>query len=206
MNARGVSIGRRFVSLTPIFLGLVVMSTKADSVTNLSQSFWTWRAAEQPFTNDDIPRLDRPANLKIDWTSATIAIRRKDLIEFESRRKALAPAASAPVAEQVDYRLLGSAIARVDWELNINLQAGLFDDSPRTREIIYSFMRLRALRRSRREACHRRVYAGAGRRLSFEDRSHGPRHSSRRSSDILEHAGSGHLLPDRQNPDHAAVG
>ena len=26
------------------------------------------------------------------------------------------------------------------------LQAGLFDDSPRTREIIYNFMRLRALR------------------------------------------------------------
>ena len=120
MNARGVSIGRRFFFLVPILLGMVAPSVKADSVAGLSQSFWTWRAAEQPFTNDDIPRLDRPANLKIDWAPATIATRRKDLTDFESRWKALAPATSVPIAEQVDYRLLGSAIARVDWELNIN--------------------------------------------------------------------------------------
>lgn len=120
MNARGVSIAKRFRLLLLILFGLIVMPAKADSIADLSQSFWTWRAVEQPFTNDDIPRLDRPAHLKIDWTQATIATRRKDLTDFESRWKALAPAASSPVAEQVDYRLLGSAIARVDWELNIN--------------------------------------------------------------------------------------
>src|SRR5277367_819036 len=120
MNARGVSIGRRFFFLAPILLGMAIMPAKADSVADLSQSFWTWRAVEQPFTDDDIPRLDRPANLKIEWTQATIAARRKEIIDFEDRWKALAPATSAPVAEQVDYRLLGSAIARVDWELNIN--------------------------------------------------------------------------------------
>ncbi len=120
MNARGVSIGKRFLLLAPMLLSAVILPAKADSVADLSENFWTWRSAEQPFTNDDIPRLDRPADLKIDWTPATIATRRKDLTDFESRWKALAPAASAPVAEQVDYRLLGSAIARVDWELNIN--------------------------------------------------------------------------------------
>jgi hypothetical protein len=120
MNARGVSIAKRFRLLVPILFSVAIMSAKADSVSDLSQSFWTWRSAEQPFTNDDIPRLDRPADLKIDWTPATIATRRKDLTDFESRLKALAPAASAPVAEQVDYRLLGSAFVRVDWELNIN--------------------------------------------------------------------------------------
>lgn len=96
------------------------MLARADSIAELSQSFWTWRAAEQPFTNDDIPRIDRPANLKIDWTPTTIAVRRKDLSEFESRWKALAPPSTAPIVEQVDYRLLGSAISRVNWELNIN--------------------------------------------------------------------------------------
>src|SRR5277367_3512187 len=115
MNARGVSIGKRFLLLAPMLLGAVILPAKGDSITDLSQTFWRWRAVEQPFTNDDIPRLDRPANLKIDWTPATIATRHKELIDFESRWKALAPAASVPVAEQVDYRLLGSAIARVDW-------------------------------------------------------------------------------------------
>src|ERR1700722_19587259 len=119
-NARSVSIGKRFLLLAPLLLSMAIMPVKADSIADLSESFWTWRAVEQPFTNDDIPRINRPANLKIDWTPATIAARRKELTEFESRWKALAPAASVPVLEQVDYRLLGSAIARVDWELNIN--------------------------------------------------------------------------------------
>ena len=103
-----------------MLLGAVILPAKGDSITDLSQSFWTWRAVEQPFTNDDIPRLDRPANLKIDWTPATVAARRKELTDFEKRWKALTPTANEPIAQQVDYRLLGSAIARANWELNIN--------------------------------------------------------------------------------------
>src|SRR5277367_2149191 len=106
MNARGVSIGKRFLLLAPMLLGAVILPAQADSVADLSQSFWTWRAVEQPFTNDDIPRLDRPANLKIDWTPATVAARRKELTDFEKRWKALTPTANEPIAQQVDYRLL----------------------------------------------------------------------------------------------------
>jgi hypothetical protein len=91
----------------------------AESLGDFSKEFWQWRAAEQPFTNDDIPRIDRPVGFAVDWTPKTIAQREKDLLEFEGRWNGLAPAASAPVAEQVDYRLLGSAIARVRWELVI---------------------------------------------------------------------------------------
>ncbi len=120
MNARGVSLGRQLLLVVPMFLGTFTVTAKADSINELSQNFWAWRAVEQPFTNDDIPRLDRPANLKIDWTSATIAARRKDLTEFESRWKALASAPGTPIPQQVDYRLLGSSLSRVDWELNIN--------------------------------------------------------------------------------------
>ena len=36
---------------------------RADSLGELSESFWQWRAQEQPFTSDDIPRIDRPAGL-----------------------------------------------------------------------------------------------------------------------------------------------
>src|SRR5271163_2268324 len=115
MNARGVSIGKRFLLLAPILISAAFLAAKADSISDLNQSYWTWRATEQPFTNDDIPRIDRPANLKIDWAPATIAARRKELTDFENRWKTLAPAQSDPVAQQVDYRLLGSAIARANW-------------------------------------------------------------------------------------------
>ncbi|WP_158748219.1 DUF885 domain-containing protein [Acidobacterium sp. S8] len=120
MNTRGVSLAKCFLALAPIFLSLISLTAKADSLSELSQSFWQWRAVEQPFTNDDIPRIDRPADFRIDWTTATISARRKDLTAFETRWKTLAPSPSAPIPQQVDYRLLGSAIARVEWELNIN--------------------------------------------------------------------------------------
>jgi len=100
---------------------LVVHSVlvRADSVTELSDSFWQWRAQEQPFSNDDIPRIERPAGLVVDWSPQTIQQRLKDLDAFERRWKALAPPPATPVHEQVDYRLLGSAVARVRWELAI---------------------------------------------------------------------------------------
>jgi hypothetical protein len=92
---------------------------RADSLSQLSESFWAWRAYEQPFSEDDIPRIERPADLMMDWSSATRQKRRKELSAFEQRWKSLVPASSTAVSEQVDYRLIGSAIARVGWELDI---------------------------------------------------------------------------------------
>jgi uncharacterized protein (DUF885 family) len=91
----------------------------ADSVDELNDSFWQWRAQEQPFSADDIPRIERPANLVIDWSPQTIAQRLTELDRFEQRWKALVPPAQTAVHDQVDYRLLGSAVARVRWELAI---------------------------------------------------------------------------------------
>ena len=34
---------------------------RADQFDDLARDFWTWRAAEQPISTDDIPRLERPA-------------------------------------------------------------------------------------------------------------------------------------------------
>jgi uncharacterized protein (DUF885 family) len=85
----------------------------------LSRDFWTWRAAVQPFTADDIPRLERPNDLRVDWSPDAIARSRSQWSAFETRFKQLAPSRTS-VAEQVDYRLLGSALARVHWELDID--------------------------------------------------------------------------------------
>ncbi len=110
-----------------VLLCLVVLSllsvfnvcARADSLGELSDSFWQWRAQEQPFTNDDIPRIDRPAGFIVDWSQQTIAQRLQQLAVFEQRWKSLAPSAQTPVPEQVDYRLLGSALARARFELSI---------------------------------------------------------------------------------------
>ena len=91
----------------------------ADSLIQLSDSFWQWRAQEQPFSDDDIPRIERPAGMVIDWSPATVATRMHQLEQFEQRWKALAPTPQTPIHEQVDYRLLGSAVSRVRWELAI---------------------------------------------------------------------------------------
>jgi uncharacterized protein (DUF885 family) len=94
-------------------------AASAQSVASLSETFWQWRAEEQPFSNDDIPRIERPASFHVDWSAKTIAERMQKLEDFERQWQALAPAAGTPIHDQVDYRLLGSAIARVRWELAI---------------------------------------------------------------------------------------
>jgi len=91
----------------------------ADTVNELSDTFWQWRAQEQPFSDDDIPRIERPAGLAVDWSPETIALRLQQLDNFDRRWKALAPSPQTPLDEQVDYRLVGSAVARVRWELSI---------------------------------------------------------------------------------------
>src|SRR5215813_3446441 len=89
-----------------------------DQLQRLSQDFWTWRAANQPISSDDIPRIERPDGWVPDWSRAAIERRRRELTEFTERLDAI-DVQSWPASHQVDYRLIGSAIARVHWELNI---------------------------------------------------------------------------------------
>ncbi|HEU5236253.1 MAG TPA: DUF885 family protein [Pyrinomonadaceae bacterium] len=84
----------------------------------LAEDFWTWRAANQPVSSDDIPRIERPPDWSPDWSQQAFERRRAELSEFASPLQEI-NATSWPVSQQVDYRLIGSAIARVDWELNI---------------------------------------------------------------------------------------
>jgi uncharacterized protein (DUF885 family) len=108
----------RYVAVVSLLFASHLVA-RADSVSELSDSFWQWRAQEQPFSNDDIPRIERPAGLVVDWSPQTVAQRLQQLEVFEQRWKALVPPAQSPVHDQVDYRLLGSAVARVRWELSI---------------------------------------------------------------------------------------
>src|SRR5438874_2429062 len=86
----------------------------------LGDAIWTWRAATQPFSGDDIPRIERPAGWVPDWSADAVAERRQRLTALEAEHAQLGREVRRwPVADQVDYRLLGSALARVRWELDV---------------------------------------------------------------------------------------
>jgi uncharacterized protein (DUF885 family) len=105
-------------------LGLLFLSafsfaqSETGSLDQLASDFWTWRAEYRPFTFDDVPRTEHPEGRR-EWSAAAVAKQRADLAEFERRWKAIRTS-GWPVGRQVDYRLTGSAIARVRWELDVN--------------------------------------------------------------------------------------
>jgi len=97
---------------------LVNASAATESLDKLATDFWAWRAKYAPFTGDDVNRIERPGGTR-DWSRDSIDKQQKDLAEFEARWKKL-DATQWAVPQQVDYRLTGSALARVRWELEIN--------------------------------------------------------------------------------------
>jgi hypothetical protein len=90
----------------------------ADSLEKLADDFWAWRAKHAPFTGDDVNRLERPGGIR-DWSQGSVDQRRKNLAGFEARWKDL-KAAQWPIPKQVDYKLIGSVLSRVRWELDVN--------------------------------------------------------------------------------------
>ncbi|MGC2194893.1 MAG: DUF885 domain-containing protein [Terriglobales bacterium] len=89
-----------------------------DSLKQLASDFWAWRTQYRPFTFDDVPRMEHADGTR-DWSAAAVAKQHADLSNFERRWSAMR-ANDQPLAQNVDYRLIGSAIARVRWELDIN--------------------------------------------------------------------------------------
>jgi uncharacterized protein (DUF885 family) len=101
-----------------LFVSSVAGRSKITDLEKLADDFWTWRAKYAPFTGDDVNRIERPGGTR-DWSRASIDNQRKDLAAFETRWKKL-NATAWPIPQQVDYRLIGSALSRVRWELDIN--------------------------------------------------------------------------------------
>src|SRR6266404_9932580 len=121
------SAGARIESLVKYFCSVLLLAllgfsvssaSDANSLDKLANDFWTWRAKYAPFTGDDVNRIERPGG-KRDWCRAQIENQRKDLAGFEARWKKL-DATAWPIPQQVDYKLIGSALSRVRWELDIN--------------------------------------------------------------------------------------
>src|SRR6266571_9480428 len=102
---------------TVLFLLFVPSVVRADTLDDLARDFWAWRAAEQPVSSDDIPRIERPSGWVPDWSPEAVARYHKQLDEYETRWQKI-DASAWPIPRQVDYRLMGSALSRVRWELD----------------------------------------------------------------------------------------
>jgi uncharacterized protein (DUF885 family) len=103
-----------------VFLIATALSLRAqtESLDKLSDDFWAWRAKYAPFNGDDVPRMERPGGMR-EWSRASIDRRSKDLADFEARWKKI-DVHTWTVPRQVDYRLIGSALSRARWELEVN--------------------------------------------------------------------------------------
>jgi uncharacterized protein (DUF885 family) len=110
--------------MSRVLLGLLLWSAfssaqaNTDSLDRLASEFWTWRAEYRPFTFDDVPRMEHTSGVR-EWSAAAIVKQRVDLAAFERRWKTMSTDGWT-VGRLVDYRLMGSAIARVRWELDVN--------------------------------------------------------------------------------------
>ena len=104
------------VVLVPMWAVNALAAT--ESLDKLADDFWTWRAKYAPFTGDDVNRMERPGGVR-NWSRAAIDQRRKELERFEASWKKI-DASSWPISKQVDYKLIGSALSRVRWELDKN--------------------------------------------------------------------------------------
>jgi uncharacterized protein (DUF885 family) len=113
---------RKYRAISILFVGFVALCARAqappDALETLADDFWTWRAKYAPFTSDDVNRIERPGGMR-DWSRGSIEQRGKDLAAFEARWKKLNPA-QGPIPKQIDYELVGSALSRVRWELEVN--------------------------------------------------------------------------------------
>ena len=89
----------------------------ADPLDDFARDFWAWRAAEQPVSPDDVNRIERPPGWAPNWSTTAVANYRQQLDQFEAKWKKLDHSAWS-VPRQVDYRLMGSALARVRWDLD----------------------------------------------------------------------------------------
>ncbi|ONI76282.1 hypothetical protein ALI144C_37115 [Actinosynnema sp. ALI-1.44] len=94
------------------------MTETAKTHAELAAEFRDWRTLTQPDDGDDVPRVDRPHGWVADWSADAVAARRAALADFTKRHEAI-DLSGEPVDVQVDGRLLGSALARVHWELDL---------------------------------------------------------------------------------------
>ena len=118
-----------FVAACGISFAAAFSHAATDSDQKVASDFWEWRARTGQYTGDDVTRMERPPGVVRNWSAAEVEKQRAHLKVFQDRWR-LQDDPRAPVAQQVDHRLIGSALARVHWELDIGRNPSFQDQSP----------------------------------------------------------------------------
>jgi uncharacterized protein (DUF885 family) len=110
----------RLLRITLYLSLLLAIDVRADApeLRALAREFFAWRSITQPSTGDDVNRVERPDGWTPNWSKEALA--RYDAQQKQFRRRLLLLNQTGwTTADSVDYLLLRSAVARVDYELNI---------------------------------------------------------------------------------------
>ena len=109
---------------------------KNESLRKLGLDIWAWRARQQAYSGDDIPRLprsgeqqrvslhalrgneSRPEGWRPDFSLASVEKYRTQRNYFLNLWEKIDPK-TLTVSDAVDHRLLGSLLSRVCWELDV---------------------------------------------------------------------------------------
>ena len=94
------------------------MDTLNREVQDLGRDFWEWRIPSSYRSPDDVPRVEHPPDWVPEFDEDSARRRLERAAEFRRRWEALDVTGDS-VPNQVDYRLIGSAISRVEWEVGI---------------------------------------------------------------------------------------
>lgn len=87
-------------------------------VQDLGAEFWDWRVVTGYRSPDDVPRLELVPDWIPQFDEDSARHRLEKVADFRQRWEDLY-VSGEPVPTQVDYRLIGSAISRVEWETRI---------------------------------------------------------------------------------------
>ena len=94
------------------------MSDRNQAVQDLGVEFWDWRVVSGYRSPDDVPRLELVPDWIPQFAEDSARHRLDTAAEFRQRWEGL-DVSGEPVPTQVDYRLIGSAISRVEWETRV---------------------------------------------------------------------------------------
>ena len=108
-----------------MLVALAILALKAQAqaqmhpaLQELGEAVYAWRLQNQPFDDDDVTRLERPAGWLPEWSPAAIAKADAALQNLEQRLAAIdLNQLSRP--EQVNYLLLRSELERADFERHV---------------------------------------------------------------------------------------
>ncbi|MYF26334.1 MAG: DUF885 domain-containing protein [Acidimicrobiia bacterium] len=89
-----------------------------QAVQDLGAEFWDWRVVTGYRSPDDVPRLELVPDWIPQFDEDSARQRLDKAADFRRRWEAL-DVSDEPIPTQVDYRLIGSAISRVEWETRI---------------------------------------------------------------------------------------